>query len=161
VERLRAANVDYFMACKLARTHSPLLIDQVLGNLRHRTGQVRNPAAWIVRELERGGYQLPAVAQDEVLLAERAARAKAERDRDERERHQIEEANEQLLQSFTALPAERQAELEGQVRSALRRVSPRLAEAPWDLESPGPVRSQLLALIVDWKGGYIPSILNR
>jgi predicted transcriptional regulator len=149
VERLRAVRIDYHMACKLARQHDPLLIDQVLGNLRHRIGQVRNPAAWIVRELERGGYQRPNPAQDEVRQAERQVQAQRERDREEQERTQVESAHEDLLQQFASWPAERRAELERTVRAALRRVSPRLAEAPWDLETPGPVRSQLLALLVE------------
>ena len=84
LEALREVGIDYWMARKLARAHSPELIHQALQNLRHRAGTVRNPAAWIVREIERGGYTNPAVAQEERLKNDRAAREALERDRKRR-----------------------------------------------------------------------------
>lgn len=147
VDRLRSARIDYHMACKLVRAHSASVIDQVLANLRHRAGTIRNPAAWLVREIERGGYSPPSAAADQVLQAERAARLEEQRQAETRERERAEETNQAVLRRFAALPPDRQAELEREVRAALRRVSPRLADAPWDLTSPGPVRSQLLALV--------------
>lgn len=147
IESLRTAQIDYWMARKLVRAHPPAVIEQALANLRHRVGTVRNPAAWLVREIERGGYGAPPTAQEEQREAERTNRLEAQRRAEELEREKNDTAVTQLLSRFAALPTERQAELEREVRSALRRVSPRLADAPWDLENPGPVRSQLLALL--------------
>ena len=147
VERLRSARIDYWMACKLARAHSTAVIDHALANLRHRVGTVRNPAAWLVREIERGGYDPPSSTRDEQRQAERAARLEQQRQAEEQERGRAEDAHQQLLNRFSALDPERQAELERQVRCMLRRVSPRLADADWDLTAPGPIRSQLLVLL--------------
>ncbi len=149
VDRLRSARIDYHMACKLVRAHSACVIDQVLANLRHRAGTIRNPAAWLVREIERGGYSPPSAAADQVLQAERAARLEEQRQAETRDRERAEEANQAVLRRFAALPSDRQAKLQHDVRTALRRVSPRLAEAPWDLETPGPIRSKLLELLED------------
>ena len=146
VERLRSASIDYWMACKLARAHSASVIDQVLANLRHRAGTIRNPAAWLVREIERGGYDSP-VAQEEQKKAERVARELEQKQRDARERELVEQATARLLETFRRLPLDHQSLLEQRARDELRRVSPRLAEAPWDLEQPGPIRSKLLELL--------------
>ncbi len=147
LEALREVGIDYWMARKLARAHSPELIHQALQNLRHRAGTVRNPAAWIVREIERGGYTNPAVAQEERLKNDRAAREALERDREAQERARAEQASEALLARYRQLEPARQRELEQLARAELARVSPRLAEAPADVETPGPFRSKLLELL--------------
>lgn len=147
LEALQAVGIHYWMARKLARAHSHELIHQALLNLRHRAGTVRNPAAWIVREIERGGYTNPAAAQEERLKNDRAAREALERDREAQERARAEQASEALLARYRQLEPARQRELEQLARTELARVSPRLAEAPADVETPGPFRSKLLELL--------------
>jgi len=147
IEALRAVNVDYWMARKLARAHSPALIHQVLQHLRQRAGTVRNPAAWIVREIERGGYTPPSQAQEERLKNERAAREALQREREAQEREQAEQACEDLLARYRQLEPERQRALEQLTRTELTRLSPRLAGAPADVTTPGPFRSKLLELL--------------
>lgn len=147
LEALRAVGIDYWMARKLARAHSHELIHQAIQNLRHRAGTVRNPAAWLVREIERGGYTNPAAAEEEKLKNDRAAREALERDREAQERARAEQASEVLLSRYRQLEPERQRELEQLARAELARVSPRLAEAPADVETPGPFRSKLLELL--------------
>lgn len=147
LEALRAVGIDYWMARKLARSHSHELIHQAIQNLRHRAGTVRNPAAWLVREIERGGYTNPAAAEEEKLKNDRAAREALERDREAQERARAEQASEVLLSRYRQLEPERQRELEQLARAQLARVSPRLAEAPADVETPGPFRSKLLELL--------------
>ena len=149
--RLSQVGVSFGQACKLALTQPPELIHRVVEHLKHRVGTVRNPAAWIVRELERGGYDLPpTVLEQERRRAEQETKARLQREAQE---HQAEQARVQeaavqvLLERFRKLPTERQRELEEQTRQALRRISPRLAKAPLDLEIAGPMRSQLLELL--------------
>ncbi len=156
LEHLRSVGVDLWKARKTVFAHPPEEITRAVEALKHRTGTVRNPAAWIVRELERGGYAPPpALVELEKRQQEQARKALQKLQAEE---HQAElarlqdEGNARLLQAYQELPSERQRELEHQVREQLRRVSPRLAMAPLDLTSPGPLRSELLELLQKLEG---------
>ena len=148
---LSEVGIDFWKACKLARSQPPELIHLVVHRLKHRVGTVRNPAAWIVRELERGGYAPPAAELAQAQrLAEQEAQAQRLRETQELQAQaaQAEEtATQRLLEHFRELPLERQRELEERTRQALRRISPRLAQAALELDTPGPMRSQLLELL--------------
>lgn len=148
---LQSVGIDRWKARQLAQHCSLSLITQTVTGLRHRVGTIRNPAAWIIRELERGGYAPPPpLVQQEKRQAEQAAKIQQQR---EKAAHEAEQARLQqdhtarLLHHFTRLPGESQASLLLEVRERLRQVSPRLASAPLDLDSPGPLRSQLLELL--------------
>lgn len=147
VTSLRDVGIDYWMARKLARKHSPEMIQKALVNLRGRHGTVRNPAAWLVREIERGGYSAPPGIEQAQRQAERAAREAQQRDQEEQGQRQAEERIQAILAGYRELPQERRLELEQQARAQLARLSKRLADGPLDLGEPGPVRSQLLELL--------------
>jgi len=157
---LHALGIDLWKARQLAKAHSLSLITQTVANLKHRSGTVRHPAAWVIRELERGGYTPPRrLVEQRERQAQQAAQALQQR-REEAERAELGSAHNQkaaqLLDGYSLLPAERQEALLQEVRRQLSRVSPRLAAAPLDLENPGPLRSQLLELL---EGLALPSRL--
>lgn len=149
LQSLLELGIDRWKARQLAQSHSLDQIRHALAGLKYRA--VRSPAAWIVRELERGGYAPPpALANQEKRAAEEAAKAQQRRLEEERLAEQIQaqqQRTEHLLDAYSRLAPERQKSLLQQVREQLRRISPRLAAAPLDLAQPGPVRSQLLELL--------------
>lgn len=148
---LRSLGIDSWKAGQLAATHTPELIRQTLAAVKYRGGTVRNPAAWVIRELERGGYEPPAALLEQAQRREeQAARAERQRQREEQEAQAElarQQSTAQLLESYARLSPERQEELLQEVRQQLRTISPRLAGSPLDLSQPGPVRSQLLELL--------------
>lgn len=65
VKRLKAAGVSQFEAHRFARACSPAVIEAAL--TRARGPGIRNPAAYLARELAAGGFAPPAVDHDKVL----------------------------------------------------------------------------------------------
>lgn len=151
LERLRSVGIDLWKARQLAQEHPPDLIARAIETLRYRAGTVRNPAAWVIREIERGGYAPPPTLVREEH--QRAQQASKDLQREREEQRLAEEAQAQekernrRLQGFHALSNERQAELLEQARSRLRRISPKMADAPMDLERPGPLSALLFELL--------------
>lgn len=148
---LLSVGIDRWKARRLAKSHPLPMIVGAVESLKYRAGTVRNPAAWIIREIERGGYAPPpALAEQARRDQEQAAKAMRRLQEEEclaaAERAEQERAQ-RLLEHFAGWPEERQEALVHQVRERLRKVSPRLAQAPLDLETPGPIRSQLLELL--------------
>lgn len=148
---LRSVGIDLWKARRLAKSHALPMIIEAVESLKFRGGTVRNPAAWIIRELERGGYAPPpALAEQARRHEEQAVKALRQLQEEERQASAAraeQERVQRLLEDFARWPAECQEMLLHQVRDRLRKVSPRLAQAPLELETPGPVRSQLLELL--------------
>jgi len=148
---LLSVGIDLWKARRLAKSHPLPVISQAVESLKYRNGTVRNPAAWIIREIERGGYAPPpALAERARRDQEQAAKAMQQLQEEERQaaiaRSEL-ERTQRLLEHFAGWPPERKEALVHQVRERLRKVSPRLAQAPLELDTPGPIRSQLLELL--------------
>lgn len=153
---LRSVGIDLWKARQLARDHAPALITQTVAGLKCRVGTIRNPAAWVVRELERGGYSPPPALADQAKREAKELQLRQDEERQAELARQQQQKTDQLLHRFAQLPIGQQEELVQRVREQLRQVSPRLASAPLELDSPGPVRSQLLELLEHFDAGKQP-----
>lgn len=115
VAQLQELGVNRFVAHRLARSNPPEKIDAALK--RVRTVKTENPAAYVVAELQRGGYaaaidKTKAVRQ---LHEEIREHRELERQRDQVEKEQAQARVLSVLEEFDRLPEERQVEVHHQV----------------------------------------------
>jgi hypothetical protein len=130
VERLRACAVNGRIAENLVRISPTEVIERALTGLKARK-EVNNPAGWLVREIQSGGYVAPLAVRAEesrkiVELSRRAEKAAVEV-----EREKADAAAAADLAELEALAPERQAELLEAARARLAWL-PRVATATPD-----------------------------
>lgn len=121
VAQLQELGVNGFVAHRLARSNPPEKIDAALK--RVRTVKAENPAAYVVAELQRGGY---VAAIDKTKAVRQLHEEIREHRKLERRRDQVEEEEAQarvlsVLEEFDRLPEERQVEVHRQVEHQAER----------------------------------------
>lgn len=129
--RLRHCAVSHRQAEQLVLNHPADVVEKALLGIVTRK-DVINPAGWIVREVQAGGYSAPEglrAAQNR----EAVARVRqAERDSEKAEREQREAAARPQFDQIAALPAEERAALLRLAREKVRRFSLGAAAGPED-----------------------------